>query len=385
MADANTTPPLERDALIAEAMRRSGLDDIGDTWFFEPLDKMLECLKAEAQFTERGAAMEAEKNVGYLVNRLTRISLLKKHPEILDEDVQVAAAILSLGRTGSTKTHRLLGSAPSHTFMKWWEGQFPYPLEGEEIGNPVERLRLATELKAKWPDMSHIRSTELDSAEEEAFVIDQAFVGTMIECFVWSPTWTEWLKGYDQMPAYEELKVALQMLQWQDKSRRGKFWILKSPTHMSAPATLLDAFPGALIVQTHRHPLKTVPSHCSMITPLIKMKSDAITTEQIGAFTCKRWADMSNDVIDLRDRIGDDRFIDIQYEDLTGDAMGEMQKVYDRMGRKMTEADRAAMEQHLIDNVRTKWAPHIYDYETYGLSEEMITRDFARYIERHCS
>lgn len=28
---------------------------------------------------------------------------------------------------------------------------------------------------------------------------------------------------------------------------------------------------------------------------------------------------------------------------------------------------------------------HIYDYETYGLTEEMITRDFARYIERHCS
>lgn len=53
-------------------------------------------------------------------------------------------------------------------------------------------------------------------------MIDQAFVGTIIECFVWSPTWTEWLKGYDQMPAYEELKIALQMLQWQDKSRRGK-------------------------------------------------------------------------------------------------------------------------------------------------------------------
>lgn len=128
---------------------------------------------------------------------------------------------------------------------------------------------------------------------------------------------------------------------------------------MSAPATLLEAFPGALIVQTHRHPLKTVPSHCSMITPLIKMKSDAITTEQIGAFTCKRWADMSNQVIDLRDRIGDDRFIDIQYEDLTADAIGEMGKVFDRMGRTMTEVDRAAMEQHLIDNVRTKCATTI--------------------------
>ncbi len=118
MPEAKTTPLLERDALVAEAMRRSGLDDIGDTWFFEPLDKMLECLKAESQFTERGAAMEAEKNVGYLINRLTRVDLLKKHPEILDDDVQVAAAILSLGRAGSTKTHRLLGAAPSHTFMK---------------------------------------------------------------------------------------------------------------------------------------------------------------------------------------------------------------------------------------------------------------------------
>lgn len=80
MAETRTTPPLERDALIAEAMRRSGLDDIGDTWFFEPLDKMLQCLIAEAQFTPRGAAMEAEKNVGYLINRLTRVELLKKHP-----------------------------------------------------------------------------------------------------------------------------------------------------------------------------------------------------------------------------------------------------------------------------------------------------------------
>ncbi len=117
MSDANTTPPLEREALLAEARRRSGLEDIGDTWFYEPLDKMLECLRSEAQLTPKGTAMEAEKNVGYLINRLTRIDLINRHPEILDEDVKVAAAILSLGRTGSSKTHRLLSAAPSHTAM----------------------------------------------------------------------------------------------------------------------------------------------------------------------------------------------------------------------------------------------------------------------------
>ena len=84
-----------------------------------------------------------------------------------------------------------------------------------------------------------------------------------------------------------------------------------------------------------------------------------------------------------RERIGDDRFIDIQYEDLTGDEMGVMRTVFDRMGQPMRPEDEAAMEQHRIDNKRDKWAPHIYDLETYGLSEEIIKSDFARYRAKH--
>lgn len=381
----NRTPPLERDALIDEAKRRSGLDDLGDTWFFEPLDKMLDCLHAEAQLTPKGAAMEAEKNVGYLMNRLRRVDLIRRNPEILDEQVKVGAAILSLGRTGSTKTHRMLSAAPSHTAMKWWEGQFPFPEKDEEPGNPVERRKRAQAVHDQWPDGAHIHPSTLDSPEEEAFIIDQSFVGTMIECFVYVPSYCEWLKGYDQMPAYEELKVALKMLQWQDQSRRGKYWILKSPTHMSAPGTLLDAFPDAVIVQTHRHPLKTVPSHCSMITPLIGMKSDSIDKRTIGRFTCKRWADMSNTVIDLRERIGDDRFVDIQFQDLIDQPVEVAREVFEAMGRTMTAGDEAGIKAWLDDNERGKWPPHIYNYEDFGLSEEIITGDFARYIERHCS
>ena len=385
MSGTQQTPPLERDLLIAEAQRRTGLEDIGDTWFFTPLDKLLEVERAEAQLTERGAQLEAERIIGYLMNRLTRVNLLKKHPEILDEEVKVGAAIISLGRTGSTKTHRMLSAAPSHTFLKWWEAQFPYPLEGEELGNPVERRKRAKAVHDLWPDMSHIHPSGLDQPEEEAMVIDQSFVGTMIECFLWVPGFTEWQKSYDQAPGYEELKVALQILQWQDPSRRGKRWILKSPTHMSAPKALLDAFPGSLMVQTHRDPLRVVPSHASMITPLIQMKTDKISREEIGRFTSKRWSGMANDLIDLREKIGDDRFFDVAYKRTTEEPLQACREMFDRMGAKMTEADEAGINQWLIDNKREKWAPHLYDYETYGLSEEIIKSDFARYIARHCS
>jgi hypothetical protein len=122
-----------------------------------------------------------------------------------------------------------------------------------------------------------------------------------------------------------------------------------------------------------------------MITPLIQMKTDKISCEEIGRFTSRRWSGMANDLIDLREKIGDDRFIDIPYQRTTEEPLEAARDVFDRMGAKMTEEDEAAISQWLADNRRDKWAPHIYDYETYGLSEEIIKADFARYIAHHCS
>jgi hypothetical protein len=206
-----------------------------------------------------------------------------------------------------------------------------------------------------------------------------------VETFLWVPSFSEYLKTADQGRAYQELKLTLQILQWQDPSRRGQKWILKSPTHMSAPRTLLDTFPGSMVIQTHRDPLRGMPSHCSMNNNFIQSKCVAISPVEIGRFTCKRWAKMSEDVLDLRDEIGDDRFIDIQYDELTARPMEVARDAYDRMGSKMTEADEAVLQKWLVDNKREKWAPHVYDLDTYGLSEEVIKTDFARYRARHCS
>jgi len=96
MSEAPVTPPLERDALVAEARRRTGLSDIGDTWFYEPMGVLMAATKAEAKLSEMGRIYEAERIVSYLANRLRMVDLLKRHPEIHDEEVKVAAAIVSL-------------------------------------------------------------------------------------------------------------------------------------------------------------------------------------------------------------------------------------------------------------------------------------------------
>ena len=389
MGEARGTPPLERDLLIAEAQRRAHLEELGDTWFIEPLDKLLSAVRSEARLTDVGQVHFAERIVTYLINRLQLHHLLAGHPEILDEEVKVGAAIVSLSRTGSTKAHRMIGSAPGHTTMMWWEAQFPYPLPGERRGRPVERRARARQLFDLWcqamPEMMSIHPMGLDYPEEEAIILDQSFVGTMIEIFLWVPSYTSWLESADQHPAYEELKVALKLLQWQDPSRRGKSWILKSPSHLSAPQALLDTFSETLIIQTHRDPLKSIPSHCSMNVMTIRMMSDRIDPKEVGSFASKRWSWMTHNLINLRDRSGSDRFIDIQYQDLLDRPLDEARRIYDRLGRKWTAIDEAAISKWLQENRRSKWSPHIYDLETYGLTEDAIRSDFALYRARYCT
>jgi hypothetical protein len=383
----NDTPPLEFDRLVAEARRRAELTDFGDDSFSGPLRRLLNIIHDEARLSVAGAGYEAERIVGCLVNRLRTVEAIKRHPEILEEEVSVAAAILGLSRTGSTKTQRMLCSAPGMTGLAWWEAQYPCPFPGEERGNPVARRAAAQQVLDLWlqtmPDLMSIHPMSLDQPDEEAILIDQSFVGTMPECFLWVPSYGYWMESADQRPAYQELRTHLKFLQWQDPTRKGKSWILKTPSHLSAPDVLLDTFPGSVIVMTHRDPLRTIPSYCSMNASLMRMKSDDVPLRELGPFISRRWSWMLHNLMTLRERIGDARFVDIQYQDLLERPLEQARRIYQKIGREISPADEAAMAKWLEENKREKWSPHVYDLDTYGLTEDMLKSDFAAYRAKY--
>jgi len=205
----------------------------------------------------------------------------------------------------------------------------------------------------------------------------------MVECFLWVPSYARWLETADQHLAYQELRTQLKFLQWQDPARTGKSWILKTPSHLSAPDVLLETFPGSVIVMTHRDPLRTIPSYCSMNESLMRMKSDEVPLRELGPFISRRWSWMLHNLMALRDRIGEGRFVDIQYQDLVDDPLGQARKIYERMGRTMGPDVEAAISHWLDENRREKWSPHVYNLETYGLTEELLKSDFAAYRARY--
>ena len=149
-----TAPMFDRETLLAAARERTGLSDFGDTWFFEPMDHYIAAANAEGKLTEAGFAGQTEAIVKGLASRLRMVEDIKRHPEILDEDVEVAAIILGLPRTGSTIFHRLLASAPGMTAIRWYEAQNYAPLPGDEPGKPEARRAYAEAMIEGWLNLS---------------------------------------------------------------------------------------------------------------------------------------------------------------------------------------------------------------------------------------
>jgi LPS sulfotransferase NodH len=384
--DQTQTQPLDREALLQQARERAGLTDFGDLWFLEPMDHFIEASNREGRLTPAGREGTVEVIVKGLVSRLRMVEDIKKHPEILDEKVDVAGIILGLPRTGSTIFQRLLASAPGMTGLRWFEAQNFAPFPGEERGNPVERRAYAQAMIDGWlqmsPELASIHPLEPDGPDEEILVLGQMFVSTMIEGMNYVPSFTRWLNTYDQSKGHEDLKTVLKYLQWQDPSRRNSKWILKSPSNLPYAEVAAKAFPNALLIMTHRDPLQTVPSYVSMQAALYKL-SATLTDQEVGEFWFPRLVEWMRMFETARERIGEDRFIDIDYREVGKEPMAQAERVLTRMGIPVDAQLEEVLAEFLAGNKREQRPMHDYSLERFGLDEEAIKREFAAYRERY--
>lgn len=381
-------PAFDRETLLDAARHRAGLDDFGDTWFCEPMDKFIESANAEARLTPAGFEAQTEVIVKGLVSRLRMVEDIKRHPEILDETVEVAGIILGLPRTGSTIFHRLLASSPGMTAIRWFEAQNFAPFPGETPGDPKERRAYAEAMIEGWlqaaPELTSIHPLEAEGPDEEILILGQMFVSTMVEGMTFVPGFTEWLDDYDQSRGHEDLKTILKYLQWQEPARRGSKWILKSPSNLPYTEVAARAFPDALLIMTHRDPVQTVPSYVSMQATLYKLGA-TIDDRDVGAFWFARLVSWMKRFEAARERIGEDRFIDIDYRDVAREPLVQAQRVLARMGLPADGGSEAAMAEFMAGNQREQRPTHDYSLERYGLDEDEIKQAFAHYRSRYIS
>lgn len=373
-----------RDVLIDQAVQETGLSDFGDDWFFANIDTLIPSLNRQAQLSPEGVYGAQHMIVSSLIKRLRHIQLIKDNPEILDEVVHVSAVLTGLPRTGSTMLHRMIAAAPNLTAVRWYETQNYVPLKGETRGVPTARREAAKDVLAymldKIPELMSIHPMDIEQPDEEVIILGQLFSSSMIESTYFVPDYAQWLSKQNPHKAYKDLVQILQSLQWQDPERAEKAWVLKTPGHLMALETVLDIFPEAKIVMTHRDPVSTVPSYCSMESSLYKMGSEDISRQDIGTYWTARLKSWLDNFMTVRASRGSERFIDVNYKALTHNPVQEGRRVLDAAGVVMSAEIEAGMSDWIEANRREHRAVHKYSLADFGLKADDITAQYQDYI-----
>ena len=376
---------LDANQLLGEAKKITGLSFLGNPLFEEGFNKLVYSINNEADLNDIGIQAQHHRLIGVLSNMLRIEDAVINHPEILNEQIVAPIVIVGLPRTGSTMTHRLLAADPRHTAMLWWEGRYPAMLANEERGNPSERMALGKAevdaVVAASPEALTIHPWDYKGADEEILLLEHTFFSTVPESFMRLPSYSSWVEDQDHIHAYNQLKIMLQYLQWQNPGREKKRWVLKSPHHLGFIDKLLMVFPDSKVIQTHRDPQKTVPSFCSMCANLFEPLTNSYDKNNIGY----HWANKLSKVLNHCMKVSNDNpdnFLNLDFLKMIEDPIAEMSIVYQFIDQDFTDQ---------AENVMTAWkeenqhemGSHQYSLEEFGLAPTFIETNFNEYINQY--
>lgn len=378
--------PLNSDALVAQAREATGLHDFDCDSYREGLDVFVEDFNdgiAKGLYLDDGINRVRYDCVHYLSNRLKVWNYLVQNPELLERPIEKSVFVLGVPRTGTTLMSNLLAADPNRRSPLEWEIDDPIPpvSTAELKNNPRVQAKLDAHealLKAH-PEAGVIYRSSPIYPHECVWYMAHDFKTLMIESKGILPKYREFIFNCDMASAYAWHKKFLQALQ----HKAGGVWNLKMPSHALFLDALVKEYPDARLIMTHRDPYVATGSLCSIISMSHRMLMGRIDYEWLGSQYPWYCAQHAERAMDFRDKHGEDRIIDVMYEDMTNDPMGTIRKVYAQLGDEWTPEAEAGIQAWVDDNPQNKFGKHGYKLEQYGLSKEKLEPLYERYLARY--
>jgi hypothetical protein len=385
MSEAGAAASLEPDDLMAAAVAQTGLADFGPDDFVARLHVLCRSLRDEARLNPAGVLAQGVLVTGLLRNRLLLEDLLRRHPEILEVTVAQPIVICGLPRTGTTHLHNLMSSDPALRSLPYWESMEPVLADGERpaAGDPDPRWERTAQslafLDVAMPEFKRMHEMTVDHVHEEIQLLAIDVSTMLFETIAPIPTWRDDYLGRDQRPSYAYLKKILQALQW---LRGGTRWVLKSPQHLEQFPALLDTFPDATFVVTHRDPVSVTASMVTMLAYSLRLGHDRVDLPWVGDYWSDRLRLMLQACVDARDVLPAHRTIDVRFDEFMADDVAMVRRIYDLAGQPFTDSVGAAMARFMAHNPRGRHGAVHYDLGQFGLDRARLRESLRFYVDR---
>ncbi|MBY0401662.1 sulfotransferase, partial [Myxococcota bacterium] len=387
VAPGAASPPaldtrLDEASLLAEARAKTGLSDFGDESFREPLRRLLDSLEHEARLTPAGRASHRTRIVGLLLARLQTNAWLARHPEIEREPVDVRFVVVGFPRTGTTLLQRILARDPRSGALAWWEVRHPAPLPGwdpasaKHVPDPrIERAKAEVAgMLAFNPALAAQHPLDAMAPDEDLLLLEHAFHSSAPCGSNNVPSYMRWHLRGDGIASYRDHARFLRFLSWQKRMRGEPAgpYVLKAPHHMLHLDRLLEHFPNATIVQTHRDPLDTLPSLASLALELRRLTSDTAHPSECAEYALSTARARLAGLERVRAATSEKQWIDVWFGDVVANPLAVIERIYDRIGLELPGAVREEMGRFVAENGRDRRPPHGYALEQFGLDAKAV-------------
>ena len=374
-------------ALLTGAQEQLGAADYGPEVeaMHEALEVLVRSANEDADLTEHGEHVFAGMITSLLTRRLQVEQWYTDHPEIGEQQIESVLFGLGLPRTGSTALSYLLAQDPAVRNLRQWEATQPTPPPELATEDTDPRFLAAQEMMKHLGDAPSELKSMLPSSPDGPFecleLMNLTFRCSQLDVVAQTPTYGDWLMDCDYGPAYRYHQRVVKLLQWHRPPNR---WRLKSPAHMFGIDDLDAVYPDAKFVITHRDVTKVIPSVASVESAVVRMYTGNADPHYFGKHCEDSWDIALRRFIAFRDRVGEDRFYDIAFDDLQADPIGNIRGLYEWLGEDLTPSTVAAMQSWWDESQsdRESGGGHRYTPEEFGLDVDQLQERFAYYAER---
>ena len=331
--------PFDAQDLYDKARRMTGLEDFGAPPVERALSVLADSLEREANLSPLGRFLLRTHLLDLLKTRLRLEEVWRSRSrDAASSPIVRPIFITGMPRSGSTFLHELLAADPALRAPRIWEVMFPVAANEPDRGwrdrrvrNAAARLwwfrRLSRQADAVYP--LRARMPHECVAIHSYTLMSEEFVSS---CHV--PAYEAFLRSSDLAPVYRWQRRFLQHLQQQRVSR----WVLKAPDHVYALEALFSAFPDAVVIQTHRDPLEVLKSSIYLtwvLRGLYGRPDDPIQLAEREAMALTAATDRLARFRHARPELAD-RFVDVNYTELTADPLKVINRIYGRFDLALT-------------------------------------------------
>ena len=233
-----------------------------------------------------------------------------------------------------------------------------------------------------WTEAGKSHRSHPNEIEEDLLVLFHSFVMQLHVSLAEGDGYREWYESPEnKKTAYIYHRLFFQMLNnsWEPSSH----WVLKAPIHSTFMECLLEEYPDARVIITHRNPTAVVPSWARLLESYLNWYylPFACDRNKYGRYILDSLVLCAKRISDWRETADPRTYLDVAYSDMIKDPVAMVERIYSHFGIPMTVEFLQNMQQWLSENRQGKWGRREYSLEDYGLSEEGVKEELRFFTE----